>query len=304
MKVKNIYVSQISDYIASMIEDEFYVVALSKSVTDKSGIPYYRLVLADKTGAITGIVWDQHMEQISENLIHTIVRIKAEVFNNKTRGVELIISEIKKVECSDISDFINRLDDQLKNKYFTTLRKMGEMVKNTSYKQLISIMISENENILKDAPLSLIGPCNYNGAVLVQIVSVTSIAVQIARSQNSLTYPPYKKGTEIDSDLIITGTILATIGNINRFSSFPISTIAASTSLLTSELQAIQLLEKCLKNDTILISDNEKNTLYNIIHTVHNNSIKPMIREAVIIRSAYQIYNILIRMDYKTYENQ
>ena len=150
MKVKNIYVSQISDYIASMIEDEFYVVALSKSVTDKSGIPYYRLVLADKTGAITGIVWDQHMEQISENLIHTIVRIKAEVFNNKTRGVELIISEIKKVECSDISDFINRLDDQLKNKYFTTLRKMGEMVKNTSYKQLISIMISENENILKE----------------------------------------------------------------------------------------------------------------------------------------------------------
>ena len=141
-------------------------------------------------------------------------------------------------------------------------------------------MISENENILKDAPLSLIGPCNYNGAVLVQIVSVTSIAVQIARSQNSLTYPPYKKETEIDSDLII------------------------STSLLTSELQAIQLLEKCLKNDTILISDNEKNTLYNIIHTVHNNSIKPMIREAAIIRSAYQIYNILIRMDYKTYENQ
>lgn len=59
-----------------------------------------------------------------------------------------------------------------------------------------------------------------------------------------------------------------------------------------------------LKNDTILISDNEKNTLYNIIHTVHNNSIKPMIREAAIIRSAYQIYNILIRMDYKTYENQ
>ena len=302
--MKNIYVSQISDYTASMIEDEFYVVALSKSVTDKSGIPYYRLVLADKTGAITGIVWDQHMEQISENLIHTIVRIKAEVFNNKTRGVELIISEIKKVECSDISDFINRLDDQLKNKYFTTLRKMGEMVKNTSYKQLISIMISENENILKDAPLSLIVPCNYNGAVLVQIVSVTSIAVQIARSQNSLTYPPYKKGTEIDSDLIITGTILATIGNINRFSSFPISTIAASTSLLTSELQAIQLLEKCLKNDTILISDNEKNTLYNIIHTVHNNSIKPRIREAAIIRSAYQNYNILIRMDYKTYENQ
>ena len=80
----------------------------------------------------------------------------------------------------------------------------------------------------------------------------------------------YKKGTEIDSDLIITGTILATIGNINRFSSFPISTIAASTSLLTSELQAIQLLEKCLKNDTILISDNEKNTLYNIIHTCYN----------------------------------
>ena len=302
--MKNIYVSQISDYIASMIEDEFYVVALSKSVTDKSGIPYYRLVLADKTGTITGIVWDQHMEQISEKLIHTIVRIKAEVFNNKNRGVELIINEIKKVECSDISDFMNRLDDQLKNKYFTTLRKMGEMVKNTSYKQLISIMISENENILKDAPLSLIGPCNYNGAVLVQIVSVTSIAVQIARSQNSLTYPPYKKGTEIDSDLIITGTILATIGNINRFSSFPISTIAASTSLLTSELQAIQLLEKCLKNDTILISDNEKNTLYNIIHTVHNNSIKPRIREAAIIRSAYQIYNILIRMDYKTYENQ
>ena len=271
--MKNIYVSQISDYTASMIEDEFYVVALSKSVTDKSGIPYYRLVLADKTGAITGIVWDQHMEQISENLIHTIVRIKAEVFNNKTRGVELIISEIKKVECSDISDFMNRLDDQLKNKYFTTLRKMGEMVKNNSYKQLISIMISENENILKDAPLSLIGPCNYNGAVLVQIVSVTSIAVQIARSQNSLTYPPYKKETEIDSDLIITGTILATIGNINRFPSFPISTIAESTSLLTSELQAIQLLEKCLKNDTILISDNEKNTLYNIIHTVHNLSL-------------------------------
>ena len=29
-----------------------------------------------------------------------------------------------------------------------------------------------------------------------------------------------------------------------------------------------------------------------------------MIREAAIIRSAYQIYNILIRMDYKTYENQ
>lgn len=302
--MKSIYLSQINNYVASMIEDEFYVLSLSKSTTTDSGIPYCTLTLADKTGSINARVWDQHMQQISENILHTVVRVQAEVFANNDGSVELVISRINETECHHMEDFINTLDEQLKNKYYDALQKMGEQVSNSAYKQLLSNLIDKNECYIKDSPLSIHEPGNYNGAVLVQIVSVTSIAIQIYRSHKSLSYPFNCKGIDINADLIIIGSILATIGDINHYSAFPCSTPNESALLITNELQSIQLLEECLKEEPIILSSVEKNHLYNIIHTVLNKATIPTLREAAIIRSAYEIFKTLISMDSKYYKTQ
>lgn len=302
--MKSIYLSQINNYVASMIEDEFYVLSLSKSTTTDSGIPYCTLTLADKTGSINARVWDQHMQQISENILHTVARVQAEVFANNDGSVELVISRINETECHHMEDFINTLDEQLKNKYYDALQKMGEQVSNSAYKQLLSNLLDKNECYIKDSPLSIHEPGNYNGAVLVQIVSVTSIAIQIYRSHKSLSYPFNCKGIDINADLIIIGSILATIGDINHYSAFPCSTPNESASLITNELQSIQLLEECLKEEPIILSSVEKNHLYNIIHTVLNKAAIPTLREAAIIRSAYEIFKTLISMDSKYYKTQ
>lgn len=301
--MKSIYVSQISEYVATLIDDEFYVITFSKATTSESGIPYCNLTLGDKTGNIQGIVWDQHIQQISETLLHTIVRVKAEVYVNKHGNLELIIKEINKTHCCNVQEFINSLDDHKKDMYFTSLCKMVDQVKKTSYKRILSMLIFQNEKSIKDDPLSLSEPGNYNGAVLVQIVSVTSIAVQISRSHNCITYPSYTNGKPISEDLIITGSIISTLGDIKRFTSFPNAKIVENETLITNELRSLQLLEECLKDGSVGISTEEKNILYNIIHTVHNKTSKLLIREGAIIRSAYEIYRILITMDYENIQN-
>ena len=101
------------------------------------------------------------------------------------------------------------------------LQKMAEEVSKDTYSKLLKSILEKNVDQLKEAPRSISGTGNYNGAVLVQIVSIASISVQIMRSHSNLAYPKYNKTFYIDSDLIITGAILATIGDISIYTPFP-----------------------------------------------------------------------------------
>ncbi len=295
--MKKIYIAQIDDYLASTVEENFYLKNIEKRSTKESGIPYYHLTLADKTGMLSGRIWEQNMDPAAEDLKNTVVRVTGDVLKGNAGQTELIISKIKVATGYQIEDYVFSLEEPLKGKYMRALRKMSEQVNNGVYKELLGIILDKYEGPLREAPLALKGPGSYNGAVLVQIVSVTSIAVQIMRSHNSLVYPQYDQNSVIDPDLVITGSILAAIGDVKRYTPYPDSRRISCTVLLTREMLSIQVIEGCLIGSSIFLSEQERNLLYNMVHAAHDTYGKPMTREASIIHSAYEIYRKLIDMD-------
>lgn len=302
--MKRIYVSQINNYLTNTIEEDFYLKSIRTGSTKESGIPYYKLTLVDKTGKISGRIWDKNMDPVFEALENTIVNVKGDVLKDNKGETEIIIYSITPAQDYQVEDFIYSLEESLKDKYIEVLQKMAEQVSKDTYSKLLKSILEKNVDQLKEAPRSISGTGNYNGAVLVQIVSIASIAVQIMRSHSNLTYPKYNRTFYIDSDLIITGAILATIGDISIYTPFPDPQKIESSTLLTRELLSIQIIQQSMKEEDFFISSNEQYLLYNIIQTVHNKSLKPMTREAYLIRAAYEVYQTLADMDHLFEQNR
>lgn len=295
--MKTIYVSQIDDYLGNAIEEDFYLKSISSSMTTKSNIPYYILSLYDKTGEIIGRIWDKNMDPSIENLVNTIVHIEGEILKNSRGETEVVISHIDSADNYLIDDFLQSIPIDLQNKYYDALLRMVQQIDNPMYKILIEKIIDRYSLLLKDAPLSPCSVGNYNGAVLVQLVSITSISVQILRSHNTLSYPKYDEMCKLNEDLVITGSILSSIGDIKIYTPFPGARKCQQAYLLGSEDFCIQILEESIYKDNLYFSEYERSVLYNIIHTVHNNTLCPRIREAAIIQSAREIYTSLSNMD-------
>jgi hypothetical protein len=301
--MKNIYVSHLIDYLAEEVSDEFYLKDIQLCRTTERSIPYLSLTLQDKTGMVYGIIWENNIEEQYLSLKGKIVKVYGEVLMEDNQ-VKYICWKMEPVTDYDIGSFINGLSMKEVEHYLYVLNKQVNLVKHPAFRELLNLVISGQKHKLIETPASLLYAGNYNGAILVQSVSVTSIAIQIMRSQQLYAYHPDLK-VPYNEDLLITASILLGIGLSNLYSPFPEAQKISEYALLTKDTVTFQLIEQYSSKLESFLSVEDKNLLYHLIQSAYRkDNIKPMNREAVILQTAFIAYQKITNLEYHLAENQ
>lgn len=302
--MKQFYISQLNEHLGEALTEEFYLKNISMEYTKDKGIPYLRLTLQDKTGYLTGRVWENNIEEGYLNLKGNVIKIYGEVFLNNKQCPEFIGWKIEPAIEYEISHFINGLNEEETKQYLYLLEKQMSLIKHYGFHELVDLVLKGQMEKLSEVPVSLQQAGAYNGSLLVQTVSVTSISIQIMRSQKIYAYHPDLK-INYQEDLLISGSLLFGIGITNLYSPFPEAEKINEYALLPKDTLSIQLIESYSKDQKCFLSIEDKNLLYHMVQSAYKGEYqKPMIREAVILNMAYRTYLNITGQEFFMARNQ
>ncbi len=304
MYIKKIYISHLSEHLAEELEEEFYLKEIAMNYTEENGIPYLFLKLQDKTGIVYGRIWENNIDEQYLYFKGKVIRAWGEVLKNHKNQLEFTIQKIIPVTEYEISSFIDGLNETEREQYLSLLDKQNNLVTHAPFRELLDLVLKGQRTKLSETPVSLSCSGAYNGALLVQTVSVTSIAIQIMRSQKMYAYHPDLK-IPYQEDLLITGSLLFGIGITNLYTPFPEAKKISEYSLLPKDILSIQIIESYIKEMKNHISTEDKNLLYNMIqNTYKKERLRAMNREALILNLAYTSYLQISNMEFYMTEHQ
>lgn len=290
--MKKIYVSQITDHFAKEISEEFLLKDIRLEYTKDSVIPYLQLKLEDKSGTLFGRIWEHNIEDEYLSYKGKVVKAYGEVTLNSS-SPEFICFRMELVTDAEMSCFIKGITEEETEKYLITLKKQMSLVKNEGLHELLTEVFNGEMNRFKEAPASLNLSGSYNGGLLVQTVSVTSMALQLMRSHNLYSYQPDLK-IKLDEELLICGALLFGIGVSHLFTPYPQAERVGEYSLIPKEVLSIQIIEKYVSKMQTFVSIEKKNLIYHMIQTVYERDTAGiMTREALLLNMAYHAYKRL-----------
>jgi 3'-5' exoribonuclease len=175
----------------------------------RSGAPYLRVRLADRTGEIEGRVWDGVEEFADLFDRDDFIRIKAQATSYQER-VQLNIKSIKKVKDTEVS-----LDEFLPSStrdpdaMLAELTEIGQEIENTYLKKLVMAFLENEEftTLFKRAPGAKRLHHSFLGGLLEHTLSVVNLIQKIKG---------YYEG--INHDLLLAGGVLHDIGKVYELS--------------------------------------------------------------------------------------
>ena len=186
---------------------QIFLVGDKQVRANRSGNLYLQLRLNDKSGSLTGMLWNAN-EKISgkfETGDYMTVSGTTQFYNG---NMQLIITSVENVDASFVreSDFVQLTSgavDQLKTELFELL----DGVKDEDLKKLLKIF--QNDESLMDkfsrAPAGIKNHHAYNGGLLSHVVSMLRVATFVGDH--------YKA---VSKDLLLTGVFLHDIGKIDE----------------------------------------------------------------------------------------
>jgi len=300
---KKIYTDQLVEILTKTIEEPFLLKKISLCQTQASAKKYFDLLLQDKKGYVKAKVWDLNMDDRYLTFEDHIVLIKGQVILNSKEEIELLVNALSPLSDYDIADYINGLTQKDTDGYVALLFKYIQKVKHEGYSDILNRFFSANMESFKAVPASLKHFNNYNGGLLVRTICTTCLAYNMRNSLNTYNYDPRFKN-HFNDDLLISSSLLHSIGTVDLLLPFPeAKKISSSVLLSVYELTVIRL-SKIISENKISISQEDFNLLIHCIHTIYNDDLKPMVREAVLLRSAYQLQTSISRMDYFIHVNK
>jgi 3'-5' exoribonuclease len=189
--------------------DTFFLVKEKASSVTKTGNPYLKLKLGDRSGEIEGRVWTSAGTFTGsfqkDDFVH--VRGKAIFFQDH---LQLNITHIQKVEEGDIvpSDFFPTTDKNIEE-MCQALIQISQMIKSPHLARLLSLFWSDERFLegFKKAPASKKMHHTYLGGLLEHTLSVTQLVVKNAGHYEGL-----------NLDLLIAGAILHDMGKVFELS--------------------------------------------------------------------------------------
>jgi 3'-5' exoribonuclease len=175
----------------------------------RSGAPYLRVRLADRTGEIEGRVWDGVEEFADLFDRDDFIRIKAQATSYQER-VQLNIKSIKKVKDTEVS-----LDEFLPSStrdpdaMLAELTEISQGIENTYLKKLVMAFLENEEftTLFKRAPGAKRLHHSFLGGLLEHTLSVVNLIQKIKG---------YYEG--INHDLLLAGGVLHDIGKVYELS--------------------------------------------------------------------------------------
>jgi 3'-5' exoribonuclease len=205
MRERKIFIKELETGMT--IETQFVVVEKTKEKA-KTGRVYVTVKLADKTGRISGKIWDDAENKYALFEKGDVVLVKG--VTSTYKGVlEIHIDSIKKCSAGefDASDFLP-VTDKDRKEMFKKLMNMVDSIENSYLKTLLKNIFSDEKikNGMMNAPASVNVHHAYVGGLLEHTLNVAHVCKVISEL-----YP------SIDSDLVISGALLHDIGKIREY---------------------------------------------------------------------------------------
>lgn len=275
--MKEKFVQDLSSLEGSEITDLF---AISEKSVRKSraGKFFIRVMCLDRTGRVTGFIWDNVPKFQDTFSVGDIVKIKALVttFEN---NVQLSISNIRKAEDNEyqLSDFAPTTTKDT-NKLIERLFGFIDSVKNEYLSQLLHRFFDDKELLEKfsKSPAAKNWHHNLVGGLLHHSVTVASICDAVSTLYDG-----------IDKDLLITCAILHDIGKTKEYTLAPFIDFTDEGRLIGHIVIGNKMVvDKCEK-----INNFPKNLLMKIQHMLLSHhgerengaAVPPKTREALIL---------------------
>lgn len=206
------------------IVNDVYLVKSKKSDVTKTGKPYDKVILQDKTGSIDAMIWDPNSPGIDDYEVfdYVFVNGNVNVFNNAN---QLSIKRVRKVSEGEYNpaDYLpvtsRNIDDMYKE-----LIDYIESIKSEHLKKLLQSFFVDDNDFIKAFKKSSAAKSVHHGFVgglLEHTLSVTNMCNYYAGA-----YPMLRR------DLLITVAMLHDSGKIYELSDFPLNDYTDEGQLL------------------------------------------------------------------------
>lgn len=204
--------------------NEVYLVKSKKSDVTKTGKPYERVVLSDKTGSVDAMIWDPNSPGIDDfdALDYVYVNAAVNVFQGAT---QLNVKRVRRCQEGEYepSDYLPVSSRDI-NEMFAEVIAYVEGVKNPYLKKLLESFFKEDEAFIalfKKSSAAKAVHHGFVGGLLEHTLSVTNMCNYYCSA-----YPMLHK------DLLITVAMLHDIGKIKELSAFPLNDYTDDGQLL------------------------------------------------------------------------
>lgn len=295
---KKIYITDLPGYFTKEIEEMFFIKeAVLKESSNKK--KFINLILQDKTGTICGIMWEEYIKEDVVKYKGCVVQIKGMVIQNQKEQYEILATNVETVEVYEQGEFVNGLTHEDTVKYIQYLHNYVECVKEEGYNLLLHNIFSKEEKIFALLPITLKGHHNYNGGLLVHTISVTSLVKYMSRTLSFYNFHP-SYNIPYSTDLLVTASLLHAVGIVRMLTPFPELERINTSRLLSLYEHTVQYLHESfheLKGE--ILSEEKKALLLHTIACVYTSTeLKPMLREALLLKEAYQLLVNVTNLEY------
>lgn len=187
--------------------DEVFLVSEKQLRSNRNGNLYLQMRLSDKTGSVTGMLWNanDHLYGLFENGDYLRVQATSQVYNG---AVQFIVSKIERVSANQVdeADFIT-LGDQQIVKLQARLRELLRSMESEPLRNLAEAFLTDDSFLAKfsAAPAGVKHHHAYKGGLLEHVVSLMELCRVVA--------PRYD---ELNGDLLLMGALLHDAGKIEE----------------------------------------------------------------------------------------
>ena len=226
-------------YISDLSEGErivgHFLVQSKQLLTTKAGKPYLSLILQDKTGNISGRVWDNATELYEQFKNNDVIKIdgSVELYN---RELQLVIRRLRSSELDEIelSDFVPHSSYDI-DEMFLEICSFVESIENPYLKALLNSFF-QDEDFAKEFKASSAARNIHHvcvGGLLEHTLSTARLCEYLTTHYETL-----------DADLLIAMAILHDIGKVKELEVSPSINYTEEGNLLGHIIIGIQMIDE------------------------------------------------------------
>jgi len=193
----------VAELVAGNAVDEVFLLNQRNMAHKKDGNPFLNVTLADRTGQVKGVVWDQ-VERIAAAVAEgDFVHVRAQV--GEYRGsLQLVVKDMARVPADqvDAADFLTATSRDV-NKMLDRLKEMTRRMQSTHLKALFEAFWADEHFVAAytRAPAAKHMHHAYIGGLLEHTLSMAVLSELVAGHYSG-----------VDRDLLLAGVILHDVG--------------------------------------------------------------------------------------------
>lgn len=301
---KQLNVTDAPAYFTKTFTSSFLLQEITTGETRENGKPYYRVRLQDATGSIFGTIWQEYMSDSHTQMQGQVVDIKSIVSKNEDGNYHLVIRDMKPCQEYIMSDYINGLMEEESIRYLDLLCRFVDSIKNEPLKGLVKNIFQHIDDFDK-YPASINGHHAFSGGLLVYTVSVTCLAKYMQKSLSSYNInpdpsPPY------DTDLLTAAALLHAVGTVHMVTPSPnMKRIPGSIPLSLHEHTIRHIQRDVGRMEGEVPEEDVLSLLFHVIGCVYEDEArKPVVREALILKSAVVLHNKITLLEHFMEKNK